>query len=52
MAQLKDGKLVCLMRTDHRPNRQDNMWFTWRNISIYLSTTRDWAPLLLCGKIL
>ena len=29
MARLKDGKLVCLMRTAHRPQRQDNMWFTW-----------------------
>ena len=29
MARLKDGKLVCLMRTAHRPKRQDNMWFTW-----------------------
>jgi sialidase-1 len=29
MARLSDGKLVCLMRTHHKPNRQDNMWFTW-----------------------
>jgi hypothetical protein len=29
MARLSDGKLVCLMRTAHRPRRQDNMWFTW-----------------------
>ena len=29
MARLKDGKLVCLIRTAHRPSRQDNMWFTW-----------------------
>ncbi len=28
MARLKDGRLVCLMRTSHRPRRQDNMWFT------------------------
>ena len=26
MARLRDGRLVCLMRTSHRPNRQDNMW--------------------------
>jgi hypothetical protein len=29
MARLSDGKLVCLMRTHHKPKRQDNMWFTW-----------------------
>ncbi len=29
MTRLNDGKLVCLLRTSHRPNRQDNMWFTW-----------------------
>lgn len=29
MARLSDGKLVCLMRTSHKPSRQDNMWFTW-----------------------
>lgn len=29
MARLHDGKLVCLMRTHHKPKRQDNMWFTW-----------------------
>jgi sialidase-1 len=29
MARLEDGKLVCLIRTAHRPRRQDNMWFTW-----------------------
>ena len=29
MARLKDGKLVCLMRTHQKPNRMDNMWFTW-----------------------
>jgi sialidase-1 len=29
MTRLKDGKLVCLMRTSHKPKRQDNMWFTW-----------------------
>jgi sialidase-1 len=28
MTRLADGRLVCLMRTSHRPNRQDNMWFT------------------------
>ena len=28
MARLADGRLVCLMRTSHRPNRQDHMWFT------------------------
>jgi len=28
MTRLKDGKLVCLMRTSHKPRRQDNMWFT------------------------
>jgi hypothetical protein len=26
MTRLRDGRLVCLMRTSHRPNRQDNMW--------------------------
>ena len=26
MTRLQDGRLVCLMRTSHRPNRQDNMW--------------------------
>ena len=31
MTRLEDGKLVCLMRTHHRPNRQDNLWFTWSN---------------------
>jgi hypothetical protein len=31
MTRLKDGRLVCLMRTHHRPYRQDNMWFTWSN---------------------
>ena len=31
MARLKDGRLVCLMRTHHRPNRQGNMWFTCSN---------------------
>ena len=29
MTRLKDGKLVCLLRTHHKPNRQDNLWFTW-----------------------
>ena len=29
MGRLRDGKLVCLIRTAHRPSRQDNMWFTW-----------------------
>lgn len=29
MTRLSDGKLVCLMRTSHKPKRQDNMWFTW-----------------------
>jgi hypothetical protein len=29
MTRLNDGKLVCLMRTAHKPGRQDNMWFTW-----------------------
>lgn len=28
MTRLQDGRLVCLMRTSHRPRRQDNMWFT------------------------
>jgi hypothetical protein len=28
MTRLRDGRLVCLMRTSHRPSRQDNMWFT------------------------
>jgi hypothetical protein len=28
MTRLKDGRLVCLMRTSHKPRRQDNMWFT------------------------
>lgn len=27
MTRLRDGRLVCLMRTSHRPNRQDNMWW-------------------------
>ncbi|MHA1472701.1 MAG: sialidase family protein, partial [Promethearchaeota archaeon] len=31
MARLRDGTLVCLMRTHHRPYRQDNMWVTWSN---------------------
>ena len=26
MTRLQDGRLVCLMRTSHRPRRQDNMW--------------------------
>ncbi|MBD3254550.1 MAG: hypothetical protein GF383_05630 [Candidatus Lokiarchaeota archaeon] len=29
MTRLEDGKLICLMRTQHKPNRQDNLWFTW-----------------------
>jgi hypothetical protein len=30
MARLNDGKLVCLLRTDHRPRRRiDNLWFTY-----------------------
>jgi hypothetical protein len=30
MARLNDGKLVCLMRTSHRPRwRTDNMWFAY-----------------------
>jgi hypothetical protein len=29
MARLKNGNLVCLMRTDHKMRRQDNMWFTF-----------------------
>lgn len=29
MTRLRDGKLVCLLRTHHKPNRQDNLWFTW-----------------------
>ncbi len=30
MARLNDGKLVCLMRTFHKPrSRTDNMWFTY-----------------------
>jgi hypothetical protein len=28
MARLRDGRLVCLMRTSHKPSRQDHMWFT------------------------
>jgi hypothetical protein len=31
MTRLKDGRLVCLMRTHHKPYRLDNMWFTWSN---------------------
>ncbi|MHA2185183.1 MAG: sialidase family protein [Promethearchaeota archaeon] len=31
MTRLKDGRLICLMRTHHKPYRQDNMWFTWSN---------------------
>ena len=31
MTRLSDGRLVCLMRTHHKPYRQDNMWFTWSN---------------------
>ena len=27
MTRLRDGRLVCLMRTSHKPNRQDNMWW-------------------------
>ncbi len=26
MTRLQDGRLVCLMRTSHKPKRQDNMW--------------------------
>jgi len=29
MTRLDNGNLVCLMRTAHRPRRQDNMWFTF-----------------------
>lgn len=29
MARLANGTLVCLMRTHHKPQRQDNLWFTW-----------------------
>jgi sialidase-1 len=28
MTRLKGGRLACLMRTSHKPRRQDNMWFT------------------------
>ncbi len=31
MTRLRDGKLVCFLRTQHKPNRQDNFWFTWSN---------------------
>ena len=29
MTRLKNGKLVCLYRTAHKPGRQDNMWFNY-----------------------
>ncbi|MHA2288710.1 MAG: sialidase family protein [Promethearchaeota archaeon] len=31
MTRLSDGRLVCLMRTHHKPQRLDNMWFTSSN---------------------
>ncbi len=31
MTRLQDGKLICLMRTQYKPLRQGNMWFTWSN---------------------
>ena len=39
MTRLKDGKLVCLMRTHQKPNRMDNMWFTWSG-----DDGASWAP--------
>ncbi len=29
MTRLNNGKLICFLRTQHKPNRQDNLWFTW-----------------------
>lgn len=29
MTLLENGMLICLMRTEHRPNRIDNLWFTY-----------------------
>ncbi|MCP4755092.1 MAG: exo-alpha-sialidase [Proteobacteria bacterium] len=29
VTRLENGNLVCLLRVQHRPKRQDNMWFTW-----------------------
>ena len=31
MARLRDGLLVCLMRTQVRPSRFDSLWLTWSN---------------------
>jgi hypothetical protein len=29
MTRLNDGNLICFLRTQHKPNRQGNLWFTW-----------------------
>ena len=29
MTRLRNGRLICLMRTEARPGRVDTMWFTW-----------------------
>ncbi len=29
MTRLKNGNLICLYRTAHKPGRQDNMWFNY-----------------------
>jgi hypothetical protein len=29
MTRLNNGILICFLRTHHKPNRQDNLWFTW-----------------------
>lgn len=29
MTRLDNGNLVCLLRVQHRPLRQDNLWITW-----------------------
>ncbi|MHA1804600.1 MAG: sialidase family protein [Promethearchaeota archaeon] len=39
MTRLNDGKLICLMRTQHKPKRQDNLWFTWSD-----DDGITWAP--------
>jgi hypothetical protein len=39
ITRLKDGKLICLLKTTHRPTRQGNLWFTYSK-----NEGRTWSP--------
>lgn len=39
MTRLKDGKLICFLRTGHRPARQGKLWFTYSK-----NDGRTWSP--------